>query len=571
MVSNKKFTKFLIIAIALFIPFSFNIVNAQSSSYVTFNINESFDLNDRLQVQSVLVKTEPNIYFYIEKSWWDLQSFQSQSDVLSNLNNLSSEFNSSIYPKLTSVFGSEWKPGVDGDNKIVVLLHLMKSEVGGYFNSADEYLKLQVPSSNEREMIYISIDQVSNLEKLKVLMAHEFVHMITFNQKDRLRGSQEEIWLNEARADYASTILGYDNVYFGSNLERRVKDFLEKPSDSLTEWQEVKYDYASVNVFFHYLVDHYGINILSDSLKSKLVGINSINEILKSNGYNEDFAQIFTNWTVAIALNNCSLDIKYCYLNKNLTNLRVSPTLNFLPFSGSSSLSVTNITKNWSGNWQKIIGGNGDLKLEFESLPGLNFSIPYIIFDKDNNYSVNFLKLDGNGKGEININYFGTKYNSLTIIPSLQNKIFGFNGFEFTYPYTFKISIAGAVSKNDTDQVLIVKLLGQIDKLKKQIAELQSQIGGQVSINNPCSSIDINLYFGVQGNQVKCLQKFLKLQGVNIYPEGLTTGYFGNLTRSAVIRFQEKYKSEILAPLGLTNGTGFVGSSTRQKINELSK
>lgn len=54
-----------------------------------------------------------------------------------------------------------------------------------------------------------------------------------------------------------------------------------------------------------------------------------------------------------------------------------------------------------------------------------------------------------------------------------------------------------------------------------------------------------------------------------VYPEGLITGFFGNLTRQAVVRFQEKYASEILVPSGLSGGTGFVGPATRKKMNEL--
>jgi len=65
------------------------------------------------------------------------------------------------------------------------------------------------------------------------------------------------------------------------------------------------------------------------------------------------------------------------------------------------------------------------------------------------------------------------------------------------------------------------------------------------------------------------LQEFLKEQGKEIYPQGLITGYFGPLTQAAVIRFQERFAEEILEPLGLNSGTGFVGSYTRNKINQL--
>lgn len=71
------------------------------------------------------------------------------------------------------------------------------------------------------------------------------------------------------------------------------------------------------------------------------------------------------------------------------------------------------------------------------------------------------------------------------------------------------------------------------------------------------------------GGQVSMLQEALKDQGPDVYAAGLVTGYFGPLTKAAVIKFQEKYASDILTPLGLTGGTGFVGASTRAKLNTL--
>lgn len=69
-------------------------------------------------------------------------------------------------------------------------------------------------------------------------------------------------------------------------------------------------------------------------------------------------------------------------------------------------------------------------------------------------------------------------------------------------------------------------------------------------------------------DQVAKLQKFLA-RDKKVYPEGMITGTFGSLTKKAVIRFQEKYRAEILAPSGNTKGTGAVAQNTLKKINTL--
>jgi len=554
----------------IFIFFVFITVSpfAAFAADLKFNIDSSYDSAGRTEITATLVKTSPGIYFYVEKGWWGAQTYPKQNEILQDLDGLSVEFDNRIYPILTSVFGAEWRPGIDGDERISILFHQMKEGSGGYFRTADEYLKVQVPTSNEKEMVYLTIDQIDK-PILKELLGHEFTHLITFNQKDRMRGVSEETWLNEMRAEYASTILGYNDVYQGSNLERRVKAFLQRPNDSLTEWLGREYDYGVINLFAQYLSNHYSLNILQDSLKTDMVGIPSVNWALKKNGYNKDFSQIFTDWTVAVLLNNCSFGGEFCYTDKNLNSFHLSPDINLLPMSASSSLSVTDIAKNWAGSWQKFIGGSGILKLQFESLAGLNFEIPYLTQNDKGVFSLNYLILDKDEKGELYVSDFGSKNKSLIIIPSLQTKVSGFDGADPTYPFTYTVSIKE--SSSEQEDAVIKELLAKIDFLKSEIAKVQAQIEAALNKKNSfsCSKILNNLSLNLRGPEVFCLQEVLKSQGSGIYPEGLITGYFGSLTKAAVVRFQEKYASEILTPSGFPKGTGFVGPATRNKINSL--
>jgi len=541
--------------------FSSNAYSAVLGEVKNFYIDPAYDFSAREEATATLTKVSNKLYFYIDNSIWNSLSSTEKSETDRNLSSLADEFDKNIYPTLTSNYGLEWKPGIDKDEHITALIHPMKKNRGGYFRSGDEYPKFAVSTSNEREMVYLSSDYIAS-PLIKRLLAHEFTHLITFNQKNNLYNVEEDVWLNEARAEYAIALLGDNDVYQGSNLQKRVGEFLANPTDSITEWNGSSSDYGVINVFIQYLIDHYGEKILNDSLHSSKKGIDSINYALAKNGYKEDFSQIFTDWTITVLMNDCSLGLKYCYKNENLKNLKLVPVINFLPLNSQSFLSVNYITKNWAGNWQRVIGGEGTLTLDFNGGPAGIIKVPYVICDISNECSVNFLALDNNNIGKIELQDFNTKYNSLTIIPTAQDIS------DSSHYFSWEIK---TVPKSNDETELIKQLQNKIEALKTEIAMVQAQIDAKLGKKTLiCSKLENNLYSGLKNNQeVSCLQEFLKNQGAGIYPEGLITGNFLSLTKAAVVRFQEKYSSEILNPLGLEKGTGYIGSATRAKINQI--
>jgi len=76
-----------------------------------------------------------------------------------------------------------------------------------------------------------------------------------------------------------------------------------------------------------------------------------------------------------------------------------------------------------------------------------------------------------------------------------------------------------------------------------------------------------NLSIGIRNNDVKILQQLLINEGFWESEVG-ATGYFGPITKKAVMKLQNQYKTQILEPLGLLSPTGFFGPYTRKYLNE---
>ncbi|OGZ79037.1 MAG: hypothetical protein A2360_03175 [Candidatus Staskawiczbacteria bacterium RIFOXYB1_FULL_32_11] len=120
-------------------------------------------------------------------------------------------------------------------------------------------------------------------------------------------------------------------------------------------------------------------------------------------------------------------------------------------------------------------------------------------------------------------------------------------------------------------QALIAQITAEIARLQAEINEkIASGQGGVQNSSSWCHTFDISMKYGDSGVEVSALQKALQLQGFFSLTDSEKIGsFFGKNTTSAVISFQEKYKSEILTPIGLSKGTGTVASFTRAKLNKL--
>jgi len=138
-----------------------------------------------------------------------------------------------------------------------------------------------------------------------------------------------------------------------------------------------------------------------------------------------------------------------------------------------------------------------------------------------------------------------------------------------------EISLPAEKPKKETT---VEQLKAKIAQIAALISQLKARLTAMVKIAPSVYEgipkgfkFENNLRFGMKSEEVKYIQIILKKEiGAPTYPDEVpATGWFGPITKAAVIKFQEKYASEILSPWGISKGTGFVGKTTRAKLNHL--
>lgn len=145
-----------------------------------------------------------------------------------DLTSLNALFDDYLFPIDTTAFGRE--SDINGDQRVAMLITVgvnnittdcSNGRIIGYFYGAD--LVTASAGSNRREVFYALAPKVAStgcsavtrtqaLRALPTVLIHELQHMISFNQRVRLRGaSQEDLWLNEGLSHFAEE-LGYRGI-----------------------------------------------------------------------------------------------------------------------------------------------------------------------------------------------------------------------------------------------------------------------------------------------------------------------------------------------------------------------
>ncbi|WP_282138406.1 immune inhibitor A domain-containing protein [Rossellomorea aquimaris] len=236
---------------------------------------------------------------------------------------LRAEFDSNMYPVATDFFGTPDTldgsnsplPGMvglpegyyEGSDKVIMLVDNIKDD--GYYDPTYPFFVAGFfwqTLENYMDRNIITIDTNSWETRLEntfyATTIHELQHLIHADND-----GAEESWLNEGMSTFSEFLGGYGHG------EGSINFYLDHPENSLVNWDdhrsaetgpETIADYGQVYLFTLYMYDKYGQEFIRELAKSDLQGLESVDDMLKQFGEEEDFTKLYQNFITALALDD---------------------------------------------------------------------------------------------------------------------------------------------------------------------------------------------------------------------------------------------------------------------------
>jgi hypothetical protein len=225
-------------------------------------------------------------------------------------------FDDEVYPRACRTLGRA--ADVDRDGRFTILLTPWlgkladgKVSLGGFVRGSDFFRDLAPPFGNRCDMMYLNTDLQPG-PTLRTILAHEYTHAVIFSEhvfgsyQPQAPRQDEEGWLNEGLAHMVEDLSGYS----WSNLDYRISAFLSAPG----RYQLVVQDYfraglfrshgnrGATYLFLRWCCDQFGEEVMKSLVRTNLTGIGNIEAAT-----GQSFADLFRQWTIALALSGTNL------------------------------------------------------------------------------------------------------------------------------------------------------------------------------------------------------------------------------------------------------------------------
>lgn len=268
----------------------------------------NLDTIENTEVTATLEYSTPHVYFWVQNGV-DFDKGEMKA--------LVDDFENNIYPTNREFFGSEWSPGIDGDEHIYILYARgLGSNIAGYFSSSDSVHPLVQEFSNGHEMFLFNADNTELGSNFTYgVLAHEFQHMIHWKQD-----GNETSWLNEGSSELAAFLNGYDPGGFDFS-------YIADPDLQLNDWPNDQNattpHYGAGFLFMNYFLDRFGEDATKLLVKDPANGLDSVEDVLReisatdpATGEPISADDFFMDWAVTnFVLDKTVGDGRYVYNN----------------------------------------------------------------------------------------------------------------------------------------------------------------------------------------------------------------------------------------------------------------
>jgi hypothetical protein len=243
------------------------------------------------------------------------------------LDALTARFDQVIEPRVTATFGSA--SDLDANGRIVILLTPAvnrltpsgsSSFIGGFFygidllpgnedSNAAEVFYAMVPDPNGVQGNVRTKSAVANV--IPAILAHEFQHMVHFNERILVRDapSQEALWLSEALAQMAEEMVRRDYValadtagqrMFRDGTRTRARQYLQRPdtvSVIVTTGQGSLPERGAGFLNLLYVEDQLDGDVLERLTKTTLTGVANVEAVTGA-----EWRDLIADWWAAMYL-----------------------------------------------------------------------------------------------------------------------------------------------------------------------------------------------------------------------------------------------------------------------------
>ncbi|MFX1433288.1 MAG: hypothetical protein ACFFDL_01535 [Promethearchaeota archaeon] len=216
---------------------------------------------------------------------------------LAQLQYLLDEFDNTIYPTVTDVFGEPLPRGEEGQKVWVLIFNIREdsyyddsatSYVVGYFSAA-------ISTEFNKNVFHCdTYDWENNVgpgsdQTMEAAFAHEFQHLVSFDTDP-----DEVSWVDEGFSDLAMYLCGY-----GHWTSHIASYLIYHWFTALTFWGNGLEDYGASYLWTLYCYEKFGLDFIKDLAREQKNSIEGYQTTLYKNGIWLHFDTIFDRWTIA--------------------------------------------------------------------------------------------------------------------------------------------------------------------------------------------------------------------------------------------------------------------------------